>query len=547
MTPLAPVSAAVFRRSLWILALLNLLVRLPLVWDSAGVRNDGAEYLAIARGIALRGGYETDLKYHFWTDAAVQHEAWEDRPPLFPLLAAACLAVGAGRAEAVRLGCVVISALAVVLAGGVLARMVGRRRALLLTGYGFLLPYTVYWTAQPMTESLSLLLAFAALSTWMRGRRGSGPAARRWRQFTGLLIGLGILNRPTGALLLAAVLLDLPRTALLSRGWQVLAPALAVIAPYHLVLAAKYGSPVHSSLGYAFAVRDYYAVTYHGFEAARATPLTFLREIGPGVVPLILRQLWQHLQSIVWPLAPLVPLALAPGGPPQPRRLGLGRRRPMLALVTLTLLLHTVTWSAWGSTRYFILILFPLSAWLSLARLRGGRWAGLLRGLSATTALAYLIGGLAWLYWTEVGTQSDRAADRRRLHQAADAVRGARLIASDRPGALNLLTGVSAVMLPRTADTAQFRRFVGRYRPDAVVLFIQEPLLDEARAMAAVLRRHALPPDWTLAVDENGLLIARAPVRDQHRSAPRPGEASATVDPSAARTARHSSSRPPAP
>jgi hypothetical protein len=96
-----------------------------------------------------------------------------------------------------------------------------------------------------------------------------------------------------------------------------------------------------------------------------------------------------------------------------------------------------------------------------------------------------------------------------RWKAAAEAVRGLSLVASDRPATLNLLAEVPAVMLPRTTDREKLSRFIAKYQPQALVLFVDEPLRAEAEAMAASWRAGGLPYGWELVSDTGQMLIAR--------------------------------------
>src|SRR5206468_865787 len=132
------------------------------------------------------GTYATDLKWQFYTSEPVHHPALADRPPLYPCFAALCeLAMpAADPVTAARLGSVFLTAIAVVLAALYLRRLYGERVALLAAAFTFFLPHTLYWTTQPLTESLSLCLSLGALLLWSRARSDdagaeSGPGTFR--------------------------------------------------------------------------------------------------------------------------------------------------------------------------------------------------------------------------------------------------------------------------------------------------------------------------------------------------------------------------------
>jgi len=530
--PEATAKKHTFRLWLAALVVVNLLARLPLVWDPVEVRNDGAEYLAIARSLRATGVYATDLKYHFYTEDPLRHSAWADRPPLYPATAVLWqrLLAGLDPTAAARLGNVLLACLALVLCALYLRRVYRDDVALLASGYVFLLPQMLYWTCQPMTEALSLALTYGTLGAKAEGERRKAEGERRKAEGwtlpalslgVGVLTGLAYLTRPTGVLLLLAVLIAGPRMTRRPHSSFILHPSsliaigfLICAVPYHALLWRTYGSPFHSSLGYTFSVRDYYEVTYHGFERPMVGTLDFLREHGGEVPGLILRQAASHAPSLLLPLLALLPLALR-----MRREDWSGERRAAAALIVLTVALHTVVWSAWGSQRYFLGILPLLVAALLAAGLRARDqssaisdqssvisrwWMGVLIGV----LLAGLVGALAQFYAQQLRPDHGRPG-LTAVRAAAESVRGAPVIASDKPGTLNLLLETPAVMLPRTRDPGQLSRFIEKYRPDVLVLFVDEPLKREAEEMAGDWRAGRLPPGWRLAEDTGGYLIVR--------------------------------------
>lgn len=558
-------ASATFWGCLAALVVLNLLVRLPLPWELATVRNDGAEYLAIARSLRNTGQYATDLKYHFYNDDPVRHNALPDRPPLYPLFAATCARVlpAADPTTAARLGNILLACGALMVAACYLRRLWGETVALAASGYTFLLPHTVYWTAQPMTEALTLALTFGALLCWSRSH-SSHP--HRWAALAGLLVGMGYLTRPTGGLVLVVLAVDawrrgreqailapeeedqlrasppapllqgegrLLRTAesaeaalsLFPRregGWGVRPlPLIALLGafllcalPYHLALWQTYGSPLHSSLGFTFSIGTYYEIVYHGFERAHVSTLEFLRTRGGEIPGLVLQQAASHLPALTLPLLGLWPFAAR-----LRREDFTGERWSGWALAALTIAVHTAVWSAWGSSRYFLPILPLLAAPLLASVLRcwhkgGGsaqkaqRWwriAAVALPLASCVGVAVELGRL---YETE-GQKDHGIPGLPRWKAAAEAVRGLPLVASNRPATLNLLAELPAVMLPFTTDRAQLTRFVTKYQPQALVLFVEEPLRPEAETIAAGWRDSGLPSGWYLATDTGNLLLAR--------------------------------------
>jgi len=523
-----------FTHWLLVLVAVNLVARLPLCWDPATVDNDGAEYLAIARHLRTSGQYATDLKWQFFTADPVRHLAWADRPPLFPYLALLyqrALPLVDPTAAA-RVGNAALACIALVLCAVYLRRLFGSRIALFATGFAFLLPHTLKWTTQPMTETVTLALTFGVLLIWdlaSTPRRQiesmSPPAAhdhsRLWAALAcGILSGLAYLARPTGALLLLIVLAHNARHSLPLRldgqrptpapqhlnAVALLAGFASVAAPYHLLLWRLYGNPFHSALGFTFAVQTYYEVSYYGFEAPQPTVTAFLRSHWQAIPGLILLQVWRHVQILVPQLLPFLPVA------PLLRRVAWSDRRwPAVALIAGTLLVHTLTWSAWGSSRYFLPCL-PIAVAFIIATAErvaaedtASPWVRLYVRWLPRIAWAGLAASVGLFYATFA--RADRGLKEiPSWRLAAAEVRGAPLIASDKPSILNLLLETPAVRLPRTTDPRQLARFISAYQPGVLVLFADEPA---ERPMAEAWRAGRLPEGWHLDVDRGSLLIAR--------------------------------------
>jgi hypothetical protein len=542
--PHNPKPILTFTHWLLLLVVINLVARLPLCWDPATVDNDGAEYLAITRHLRTTGQYATDLKWQFFTDDPVRHLAWADRPPLYPYLA--LLNQRAlpflDPTAAARVGNGVLACLGLILCAIYLRRLFGDRIALIAAGFAFLLPHTLKWTTQPMTETVTLVLTFGALQAWdisaepLAQAASTRHLARKLSPqnggigtalLCGLLCGLAYLARPTGAVLLLVFLADSVRRAYVGArppSPQSLTPdpqppgpghlyALGLLlgfalcaVPYHFRLWQLYGNPFHSALGFTFAVQTYYEVSYYGFEATKPTLLTFLRGHWSSIPGLILHQAWRHFQILVPQLLPFLPFALLM------RRVDWGGRRwPGVALILGALLVHTLTWSAWGSSRYFLPCL-PIAIALLLStaeRTREGRTTP--SWLNQYTRFAPAMAGLGLAVCLGVFYATYARVDRGlpelpTWKAAASQVRGASLIASDKPAILNVLLATPCVRLPRTTDPAQLARFIGELHPEVLVLFADEPA---EQPMAEAWRAGRLPEGWRLAVAEGNLLIAQ--------------------------------------
>ena len=100
--------------------------------------------------------------------------------------------------------CAIIAALAL--------ELIGERAAKAAFLIAALCPFTANFTAIPITETLAIFFAAAALYFAVRALRKleQGTLVSRWWMGAGLAVGAGMLVRPDGGILIAAVLLALP-------------------------------------------------------------------------------------------------------------------------------------------------------------------------------------------------------------------------------------------------------------------------------------------------------------------------------------------------
>jgi hypothetical protein len=233
-----------------------------------------------------------------------------------------------------------------------------------------------------------------------------------------------------------------------------------------------------------------------------------------------LNQLGAHLPALTLPLLGLWPFAAR-----WRRGEWANQRRPMWLLIVITLVGHTVVWSAWGSSRYFILCLLLLTpALLSKAEelwtnsVPKRRWR---RAAAVVLPILSLIG-----LCIELGrTYARELSPVHGLPYMSDVRRAVRetgrlgVIAADRPSLLNLLREKPTVMLPYTLDPNGMHRFLDTYHPDALLLTIHPPLKEEAGRLAASWRSGALGPEWASAFDSGAavLMIRTHPSRSPPR------------------------------
>lgn len=481
---------------LWALPLWVILLRLPFIGDVSTLTPDGAEYLALARGLRTEGAYRTDLKWQFFTDDPVVHSGWRDRPPLYPLVAAGGGRVLAGvdPVLAARAVNVLIAGIASLLCLVLLAELFCGRTAFWAVGLTFSLPHSINWTSQPVTESLSLALTFATLLAWLgagRGRNGVIPAAG-----AGLLAGLLYLTRPTGVLLFLACLIDaLWRRRSIAMAVGLTAGFFFAAAPWHAWLWVQYGDPLASSLAFTLAVASVDEVTRRGFEREIPSPAAFLGAHWQTLPGLLGRQVYQHAQAILLPFVALAPAAAGL----RLRDLG-GERAAWGWLGLLLVLTHSLAWSAVGSSRYF-LPLFPLLMAILIEKAMGepstGRRAG--RACVLLTAVGY---ALAVAHFAVERRNPPEAAVTYR--RAAAEAGPADTLATDQPWMLNVLTHRPCVMLPRADDGGAVRRYIRRFDPTVVLLFARDP---DARRTAELWKSAG----WEF-IDRGDYLLGRPPI-----------------------------------
>jgi Dolichyl-phosphate-mannose-protein mannosyltransferase len=232
-------------------------------------------------------------------------------------------------------------------------------------------PTFVFIALQPMSDVLATAWALAAIYSGYRSRRARD--GWRWAAFAGLAFGIGVLVRPTNAILLAPLLLALP---LRPRSWlSFLAggvPAAIVLLGYNW---AVFGSPF--STGYQTLLAE--AMAWSNFPA-RA------------------RHYGYWIGRLLTPIVPIGWLAVAAD-----RRAPLRDRAVLLSWFGAFFLFYCfyVVYEAWWYTRFLLpavpaLILGALVVVRDLViRNESGRhprWAAVLAAAVLTAALAVEVG-----------------------------------------------------------------------------------------------------------------------------------------------------------
>lgn len=488
---------------LGLMGLLVALARLPLIRTPVDVSPDGCEYLGIARHLIGEHRWVSSLKWNFFSEGPVTHPALADRSPLFPLWAAGWMALSARPETQVwlaRLGNLLLAAAVPAMLFWALQPAVAAAAAALAALIFMLYPGFLRNSAQPLTEPLFLLLLFGSLGRFLRAR-----SPLDW-SVSGLLAGFAALTRPTGLLLPVLYSVAIvasgegsvvsgdgragchpsPLTPHHPGRWRslflVLIGFILPLVPYWIAVAAQTGSPFTSILRYNYSIRHIDEGTFYGFERSFEPPVVFVRSHAGAIAGLIAQQ-WMTMGSALGrSLQYLLPLALfwrrEPGW----------KRGVLLGLALLNFGLHAMSWAVWGAARY----LFPtyiigmallLDAPIRWARRLGGEGeTGRRGGIAAAAAVA------AAAAWTIVPClQQDARLYREKAASsagvrlgwayAAAADRLARtppgtLCAANQPWIVNLLARRPAVMAPRFRDAAQLRRYLARYRPAALTLFV---------------------------------------------------------------------------
>ena len=185
------------------LALLaGLLLRLWFVFHDARIAGDSLVYGDIAMSMIQRHAYGFAITQN---GIAVATRSTLIRLPGYPLFLAACfLLFGREHYTAVLLAQAAIDLGTCLLLGGLARRIFGRRAGIAAIWLAAICPFTAYYVAAPLTETLTLFciaLAFYALLRW----REAGAGMNRWTYCIGFTLGYALLLRPEQGMLAAAV------------------------------------------------------------------------------------------------------------------------------------------------------------------------------------------------------------------------------------------------------------------------------------------------------------------------------------------------------
>jgi 4-amino-4-deoxy-L-arabinose transferase-like glycosyltransferase len=272
----------------------------------------GALLVAFAGGY----GYHRDELYFV---AAGNHLAWgyADQGPLTPLLARAMTEIAPGSLTVLRLPSALAAAATVLLAGGIARELGGSRRAQTLAAACVGVSSLVLFTGHLLSTSTFDLLVWTAV-VWLVVRIVRTGEERLWLP-AGLVMGIGLLNKPLPAFLsaglVAGLLISGPRRMLRSPYlWAGAALALVIWTPW-LVWQADHGWPqldVARSLsnGNSTSSQPWWAVV--PFQALLASP-----PLAPvWIAGLVWLARERELRFLAWAWAVLAVVFMASGGKP---------------------------------------------------------------------------------------------------------------------------------------------------------------------------------------------------------------------------------------
>lgn len=378
---------------------------LPLYLPSASqvlqLSPDAVEYIDIARRLADGEGFRLGVKAYHVGGFDVLHDGLAERAPLYPLVLATLLRLGLDLLAAQVVNAV-LAAVSVALVSAIGTALFGARNGLLAGLLAAASPVVLVRMIPPMTEALAVTLTL--LATWV-AIRCSNPPRLPPLLAAGAALGLGYLIRPTGAILLFAVMAGV---GLMSPDWRRRLAALGAVAlgaaPFVIPVSAysliTRGSLSYSGQTYLYAVHKDADVLRNGYGRALPTATEFITA-NPGYVgAAILDNVGEYARLLFldrdWllPLLPAWPLVI----------LALHRRRypraawPVLLVAGANFFTYAVTWANYQE-RYQLLTLLLLLPFAvdGLQRIRLSR---LIRSRGRPLSAAPVVVAGALLVWS---------------------------------------------------------------------------------------------------------------------------------------------------
>jgi len=248
-----PSSARRLRAEVLLLLGLAFLVRIGLViaTPDATPAVDAIDYDRIAHSLAQGDGFPASVLAAGGGPTAL-------RPPVYPALLAGVYAVVddhvAARAVQAVIGTATVGFVGVL--GG---QLLGRRVGLVAMAIAAVYPPLILLDSALLSESLFVALMLAAMAAGFAAR--SSPAIFRWAAASGALVGLAVLTRQNGVLLLLPVIgaiasaRTIPRQRRLRACAAVVAVALLMVLPWAVRNAVEFDAfvPVATQSGLLLA------------------------------------------------------------------------------------------------------------------------------------------------------------------------------------------------------------------------------------------------------------------------------------------------------
>jgi 4-amino-4-deoxy-L-arabinose transferase-like glycosyltransferase len=180
----------------------GLLLRLWFVFHDARIAGDSLVYGDIAMSMIQRHAYGFAITQN---GTAVATRSTLIRLPGYPIFLVVCfLLFGREHYTAVLLAQTAVDLGTCLLLGGLARRIFGHRAGVAAVWLAAICPFTAYYVAAPLTETLTLFcmaLAFYALLRW----REAGAGMNRWVWCIGFALAYALLLRPEQGMLAAAV------------------------------------------------------------------------------------------------------------------------------------------------------------------------------------------------------------------------------------------------------------------------------------------------------------------------------------------------------
>jgi hypothetical protein len=171
---------------------------------------DGTDYRDIAQNLSAGRGYAVSAPRWFEPAALLPPGPHPDfaRPPLLPVLGAVLFRLPGSWEAWARALMVALGSLAVWLAFRTGGALFNRRTGVIAAGILAVHPYAIYYSGRWSTETpflVAVLGAVATLAEWDACDRGALRAGLPRLALAGLLVGLAALARPTGLVLVPAL------------------------------------------------------------------------------------------------------------------------------------------------------------------------------------------------------------------------------------------------------------------------------------------------------------------------------------------------------